>query len=59
MSDNNQHWTKRAWQALLLLVVIAIGARVVYGLLVPLLPVLGVMAVLLVVFWLLFQRRGE
>jgi hypothetical protein len=36
MNDNHESWTRKAWQGLLLLVVIAIGARVVYGLLVPL-----------------------
>ena len=58
MSDK-EHWTKRAFSGLVLLLVIAIGARVVYGLLVPLFPFLGAGLVLLVVFFLLFRRRGE
>ena len=56
MSDK-EHWTKRAWHGLLLLLVIAIGARVVYGLLVPLFPVLGAGAALLGVYFMLFRRR--
>ena len=54
--NNNEHWTKRVWQALLLLFVIAIGARVVYGLLVPILPFVGAGVVLLAVYAVLFRR---
>ncbi len=59
MSDNHEPWTKKVWQGLLLLVVIAIGARVVYGLLVPLLP--GLIAVLLLgfTFFVLFGRARK
>jgi len=57
--SDKEHWTKRAFSGLVLLLVIAIGARVVYGLLVPLFPFLGAGLVLLVVFFLLFRRRGE
>jgi hypothetical protein len=57
VTGESRHWTNRAWQGLLLLLVIAIGARVVYGLLVPLLPFLGGMAMLVVVFLLAFSRR--
>lgn len=56
MSDK-EHWTKRAFSGLVLLLVIAIGARVVYELLVPLFPFLGAGLVLLAVFFLLFRRR--
>ena len=59
MSDNHQSWTRHAWQGLLLLVAIAIGARVVYGLLVPLLP--GVIALLMLglTYVLIVQRRRK
>jgi hypothetical protein len=34
--SDKEHWTRRACSGLVLLLIIAIGARVVYGLLVPL-----------------------
>jgi hypothetical protein len=54
-----EHWSRRAWQGLLLLLLIAIGARVVYELLVPLLP--GVIALLMlgVTYVIIFQRRHK
>ena len=57
--NDHQHWSRRAWRGLLLLVLIAIGARVVYGLLVPLLP--GVFALLMLglTYVLIFQRRHK
>lgn len=55
--SDKEHWTRRAFSSLVLLLVIAVGARVVYGLLVPLFPFLGAGAVLLGVFFLLFKRR--
>jgi hypothetical protein len=57
MSDKQDHWTQRAWKGLLLLLVIAIGARVVYGLLVPLVPMMVAGVVLLLVYALLLRRR--
>ena len=57
VSDNKEHWTKRAFSGLLLLLVIAIGARVVYGLLVPLSPVLGAGVVLLGIYFIMLRRR--
>lgn len=59
MADHKEHWTKRAVSGLLLLLVIAVGARVVYGLLVPLFPVLAAGSMLAVIGWLLFRGRGE
>lgn len=55
--NDHERWTSKAWQGLLLLILIAIGARVVYGLLVPLLP--GVIALLMLglTYVLIFQRR--
>jgi hypothetical protein len=47
-------WMKRGMSALVLLLVIAIGARVIYGLLAPLLPFLGAIVVLFVVYLLIF-----
>jgi hypothetical protein len=55
--NGKEHWTKRAFSGLVLLLVIAIGARVVYGLLVPLFPVLGAGAVLLGIYTVLLRRR--
>jgi hypothetical protein len=52
-----EHWTKRAFSALVLLLVIAVGARVVYGLIAPLFPFLGAGVVLLAVFLVAFNRR--
>jgi uncharacterized membrane protein len=59
MNDNHESWTRKAWQGLLLLVVIAMGARVVYGLLVPLLPVAIALLVFGLVLVLIFQRRHK
>lgn len=50
------NWVLRIFQALLLLLVIAFGAREVWVLLSPLLPVLIALAVLVVVYWII--RRG-
>lgn len=57
--NDHEHWSRRAWQGLLLLLLIAVGARVVYGLLVPLLP--GVIALLMLglTYLLIFQRRHK
>lgn len=57
--NDHEHWTGRVRSALLLLILIAIGVRVVYGLLVPLLPVLGTAVVLLAFYVLIFQRRHK
>jgi uncharacterized protein (DUF2062 family) len=46
---------KRGLSALVLLLVIAIGARVIYGLLAPLLPFLGSIVVLAVVYTVIFR----
>jgi uncharacterized protein (DUF2062 family) len=48
-------WMKRGWSALILLLIIAIGARVIYGLLAPLLPFLGAVVVLAVVYMVVFR----
>lgn len=52
---NGNGWTKQAVSGLILLLVIATGARVIYGLLAPLLPFLGATAVLVVVYLLMFR----
>lgn len=48
-------WMKRGMSALVLLLIIAIGARVIYGLLAPLLPFLGAVVVLAVVYMVIFR----
>lgn len=48
-------WMKRGMSALVLLLIIAIGARVIYGLLAPLLPFLGAIVVLIVVYAVIFR----
>jgi uncharacterized protein (DUF2062 family) len=48
-------WAKRGLSALALLFAIAIGARVAYGLLAPLLPALGVTVVLVAICAILFR----
>ena len=49
-------WMRRVIGAVLLLVGIAVGARVVYGLLVPLVPAAFAVAALAVVYLVVFQR---
>ncbi len=55
--NDHEHWSRRVWQGLLLLLFIAVGARVAYGLLVILLP--GVIALLTLglTYVLIVQRR--
>lgn len=48
-------WGKRGLSALALLLIIAIGARVIYGLLAPLLPFVGSIVVLAVVYIILYR----
>lgn len=48
---------KRGLTALVLLIGIAIGARVIYGLLAPLLPFLGAVVVLAAVYIAVFRGR--
>ena len=50
-------WAGRVWQAVLVLLAAAAGARLVWVLLEPLLPALGVIAVLLAVISLTVRRR--
>ena len=49
-------WTKRVSGALLLLLGIALGARLIFALLVPVLPLLVVGVVMSVVYGLVFGR---
>lgn len=53
----DEHWTKRAASSLLVLVAIAIGARMAYGLLVPLLPIAGVLLGLIVIYGVILRGR--
>jgi hypothetical protein len=57
MNEGPAHWSRRAVSAVVLLLVIAVGARVVYGLLVPLFPAAMAFIILAVVFVLIFGRR--
>jgi len=50
-------WEKRGLSSLVFLLIIAIGARVIYGLLAPLLPFLGAVIVLSAVYLLMFRGR--
>ena len=52
-------WAKRGLAALVLLIGIAIGARVIYNLLVPLMPFLGAIVVLAVVYLIMFRGFGR
>lgn len=52
---NGNGWIKQAVSGLVLLLVIAIGARVIYELLAPLLPLLGATVVLVAVYVVLFR----
>ena len=56
-SDSGRRGLGRAVLALMLLVGIAVGARVIWWLLTPLLPVLFSLAFVLGVFWVVFRRR--
>jgi len=55
--DRGPSWLKRAAVGPLLLLGIAIGARVVWELLAPLLPVLISLAFICSLFWWLVRRR--
>lgn len=57
MQHQPEGWAKRAGGALVLLVGIAIGARVVLGLLSPLIPGLIAMVLLAGIAWFLFRRH--
>lgn len=52
-----QGWQSRVGSALLIVLVTAVVARVVWSLLAPLVPVLTVLALLLGLAMLLFRRR--
>lgn len=49
-------WRSSAWQAALVLVVVAAAARIVWALLEPLLPVLAVVLILIGICSLLVRR---
>jgi hypothetical protein len=55
VNSQPEGWMKRGTSALVLLLTIAIGARVIYGLLAPLLPFLGAIVVLGVVYLLVLR----
>lgn len=52
---NGPGWGRQVISGLVLLLIIAVGARVIYGLLAPLLPFLGAIVVLFVMYLLTFR----
>jgi hypothetical protein len=50
-------WRQKIVQALVLLLLIALGARVAANLLAPLVPGLIIMMLLIAIFWLVIGRR--
>ena len=56
MRYGHRSWTSRAYGVLLLLVCVALGAHIIYGLLLPLLPFIAVAAVLVAVYGFLIRR---
>lgn len=50
-------WVKRAMSAMGLLLLIAVGAHVVWSLLAPLVPALVVIPMLLAIYVFVFRRR--
>jgi hypothetical protein len=56
-APNPDGWRHRATQALVLLLAIALGARVAADLLAPLVPALIVLLVISCLFWILLRGR--
>jgi hypothetical protein len=52
-----QSWSQRAFAALVLLLMIALGARIAAELLAPLVPALVVVIMLLAIGWFIIGRR--
>lgn len=50
-------WSQRVFAALVLLLAVALGARVVHDLLAPLVPALVVLVLLCAIGWFIFVRR--
>jgi FtsH-binding integral membrane protein len=50
-------WGQKVFQALALLLLVALGARVAADVLAPLVPVLVVLVLLSTVIWFVFRRR--
>lgn len=57
MNRGPEGYKQRAFSALLLLTLLALGARLIWELLSPLLPVLGVLLGLALTYWLVLGRR--
>lgn len=57
MSDDHKRWQARVISALLLLLAVAVGARVAAWLLMPLLPTLAIAAAVALICAFIFHRR--
>lgn len=57
MSPGSQGWKTKVFTALVLLLAVALGARVVFELLAPLVPALVTLVALIAVYWLILRRR--
>jgi hypothetical protein len=55
--NNGQSWLKRAAGSVLLVLGIALGSRLVWELLAPLVPVLGSLVFICALTWVLLRRR--
>lgn len=56
-TSNPAGWRQKVFQAVLLLLVVALGARVVANLLEPIVPALMVVALLCGIGWVILGRR--
>ena len=56
---NPTGWRQRIFQALALLLIVALGARIAANLLAPIVPVLVVSTVIGSILWILFSRRHQ
>jgi hypothetical protein len=57
MNHGSHSWKAKVLTSLVLLLAIALGARVVFELLAPLVPAIAALLALLAIFWLILGRR--
>ena len=57
MSDQRPPWSVKLWQAVVLLLGIAVAGRLIYALLEPALPLIIALVVLGGICWFIFHRR--
>jgi len=55
---SSSSWGQKVFQAVLLVLLVALGARVAADVLAPVVPVLVVLTILGATFWLIFRRRS-